>query len=88
MAEGTPPYSDLHPIRAIFKMQKIPPEGLKNPNKWSNSFVNFVKRCLIVNSEQRPDANELLNDNFFSTSKNSIFILFLIKFFNFYIKSK
>lgn len=64
MAEGEPPYSNLHPVRAMFVIQKNPAKGLTEPHKWSNEFTDFVKKCLTIDPKQRPTAKELLIHSF------------------------
>jgi serine/threonine kinase 4 len=31
LAEGEPPFSHIHPVRAMFVIKKNPPSGLTNP---------------------------------------------------------
>lgn len=31
LAEGEPPYSHIHPFRAMFAIKKTPPSSLSNP---------------------------------------------------------
>ncbi|XP_072564507.1 mitogen-activated protein kinase kinase kinase kinase 5 [Paramormyrops kingsleyae] len=66
MAELQPPMFDLHPMRALFLMSKssFQPPKLKDKNKWSASFHNFVKYCLIKNPKKRPTAEKLLTHVF------------------------
>lgn len=64
LAEGQPPYAYMHPFRAMYAIQKHPPQGLAKPEKWSEEFNNFIKRCLKVNPQDRPSAEELLTDPF------------------------
>ena len=64
LAEGEPPYSHIHPIRAMFAIQKHPPQGLTCPAKWSVEFNEFVGKCLTVDPKKRPTAKDLLQDNF------------------------
>ena len=66
MAEGEPPYSHIHPVRAMFVIKNNPPNQLSEPLKWSREFNNFVKRCLIIDPKDRPSAKDLLNDPFFT----------------------
>ena len=60
MAEGEPPYSHIHPIRAMFVIQNNPPQKLTESEKWSLEFNNFVSTCLIINPKKRLSAKELL----------------------------
>ena len=64
MAEGEPPYSHIHPIRAMFAIKNSPPQGLSDSNKWSVEFNSFVRRCLTFDPKKRPNTKELLNDPF------------------------
>ncbi|KAH7971745.1 hypothetical protein HPB52_002402 [Rhipicephalus sanguineus] len=54
MAEGKPPYGDIHPMRA---------------NRWSPEFIDFVSRCLVKNPEERATASDLLQHIFISNAK-------------------
>ena len=60
MAEGEPPYSHIHPVRALFVIKNHPPEGLTESEKWSFEFNDFVHKCLIVDPNKRPTAKELI----------------------------
>jgi len=64
MAEGEPPYMDFPPLRALFLIttKGIPP--LKDQNKWSRDFHNFLQKCLDTRVETRPEAAELLRHPF------------------------
>lgn len=64
IAEGEPPYSHIHPIRAMFAIKNSPPQGLSNPNLWSAEFNSFVRKCLTIDPKKRPNTKELLNDPF------------------------
>ncbi|XP_029685353.1 mitogen-activated protein kinase kinase kinase kinase 5 isoform X4 [Takifugu rubripes] len=66
LAELQPPMFDLHPMRALFLMSKssFQPPKLKDKNKWSTSFHNFVKVSLTKNPKKRPTAEKLLSHVF------------------------
>lgn len=64
MAEGKPPYGDIHPMRAIFMIPTKPPPSFRNPDRWSPEFIDFVSRCLVKNPEHRASANQLLQHEF------------------------
>ncbi|KAJ3248838.1 Serine/threonine-protein kinase 3, partial [Borealophlyctis nickersoniae] len=64
MAEGRPPYHNIHPMRAIFMIPTRPPPKLENESKFSKPFRDFIARCLIKSPGDRPSAEELLNDPF------------------------
>ena len=40
LAETTPPYHDMNPMRVLFKIPKAPPPTLNEPDKW---FVIAMK---------------------------------------------
>lgn len=71
MAEGKPPYGDIHPMRAIFMIPTRPPPSFRDPDKWSPEFIDFVSKCLIKNPEQRATAKELLAHEFITKSRTS-----------------
>ncbi|VVC41289.1 Hypothetical protein CINCED_3A000113 [Cinara cedri] len=67
LAELQPPMFDLHPMRALFLMSKsgFKPPTLKDRDKWSPTFHNFVKISLTKNPKKRPTADKLLMHSFF-----------------------
>lgn len=71
MAEGKPPYSNIHPMRAIFMIPSRPPPRLTEPDKWSKEFNDFVALALTKNPEQRPNATELLKHPFIQKAKTT-----------------
>jgi len=70
MAEGKPPYSNIHPMRAIFMIPSRPPPKLTEPDNWTKDFNDFIAKCLTKNPEQRPVASELLKHPFVTKAKN------------------
>ena len=62
-ANGTPPYSDLHPMRVLFFIPKNPPPRLEGGN-FSDAFKEFVAACLQKDPDRRPRANQLVNHRF------------------------
>ncbi|XP_072425865.1 serine/threonine-protein kinase 3 isoform X2 [Chiloscyllium punctatum] len=70
MAEGKPPYADIHPMRAIFMIPTNPPPTFRKPELWSDEFTDFVKKCLVKNPEQRTTATQLLQHNFIKNAKS------------------
>jgi serine/threonine kinase 3 len=53
MAEGKPPYGDIHPMRAIFMIPTKPPPSFREPDQWSPEFIDFVSRYSIMQNEMR-----------------------------------
>ena len=70
MAEGRPPYAEVHPMRAIFMIPTKPPPTLKQPDKFSNEFSDFISRCLVKSPEERPSATSLLQQKFVKGNKS------------------
>jgi len=64
MAEGEPPYLEFPPLRALFLIATHGSPNLKEPDKWSDTFKNFMKQCLEIDSLVRPGAEELLKHPF------------------------
>ena len=64
LAEGEPPYSEVRTFLVMKKILNNPPKGLTNPSLWSEEFNDFVKKCLIVDPDDRPTATQLLNHKF------------------------
>ncbi|XP_072432083.1 myosin-IIIa isoform X2 [Chiloscyllium punctatum] len=64
LADGNPPLTDLHPMRALFKIPRNPPPKLHQPELWSESFNDFIAICLIKDFEHRPTISDLLEHPF------------------------
>ena len=71
MAEVNPPRHDVHPMRVIFMITAEPAPALREAERWSDSFKNFVSRCLQKDARKRPDAAELLPHGFLQSSAGS-----------------
>ncbi|GAB0096185.1 Serine/threonine-protein kinase hippo [Sergentomyia squamirostris] len=69
MAEGKPPYGDIHPMRAIFMIPQRPPPSFREPDRWSTEFIEFVSMCLVKNPEERATATDLLQHEFIKNAK-------------------
>lgn len=73
MAEGKPPYGDIHPMRAIFMIPTKPPPSFREIDRWAPEFIDFVSLCLVKNPEERATATDLLLHEFVKNAKpNSI----------------
>ncbi|KAF1321895.1 Ste/ste20/mst protein kinase, partial [Globisporangium splendens] len=64
MAEGEPPLSQMHPMRAIFMIPNRAPPTLKQPEQLSPQFNDFIATCLQKDPQRRPSATELLRHPF------------------------
>ncbi|XP_017779525.1 PREDICTED: serine/threonine-protein kinase 3 isoform X2 [Nicrophorus vespilloides] len=69
MAEGKPPYGEIHPMRAIFMIPTKPPPSFREPDIWSPEFIDFVSICLVKNPEERATASTLLQHVFIGNAK-------------------
>uniref|UniRef100_A0AAR2IZM8 non-specific serine/threonine protein kinase n=1 Tax=Pygocentrus nattereri TaxID=42514 RepID=A0AAR2IZM8_PYGNA len=78
MAEGKPPYADIHPMRAIFMIPTNPPPTFRNPEQWSEPFREFVSQCLVKSPESRATATQLLQHPFIKNSKSNSVLRALI----------
>ncbi|CAN6612943.1 sporulation-specific protein 1 [Trichomonascus vanleenenianus] len=67
LAQGDPPYIDLHPVKAVMEIAKNAAPQLPHYSKldpaveYTNAFRVFVQACLIKNPELRPSTADLLN---------------------------
>lgn len=67
LAELQPPMFELHPMRVLFLMSKsgFKPPTLKDRERWTPTFHNFLKAALTKNPKKRPTADKLLQHSFF-----------------------
>lgn len=63
MAQGEPPRTQTHPMKALFLIPKEPAPRLEG-SQYSNAFKDFVAQCLTKDPELRPSARELLRHRF------------------------
>ncbi|XP_051857380.1 myosin-IIIa [Antechinus flavipes] len=64
LADGDPPFADLHPMRALFKIPRSPPPTLRQPELWTTEFNDFINKCLTKDYEKRPTVSDLLQHEF------------------------
>ena len=64
LAEGVVPNSHLKPLIAMWQLKDKPIQTFKDPNRWSSDFNFFIKDCLNINPQLRPEAKALLNHPF------------------------
>ncbi|XP_045475527.1 mitogen-activated protein kinase kinase kinase kinase 3-like isoform X2 [Harmonia axyridis] len=81
LAELQPPMFDLHPMRALFLMSKsdFKPPTLKDKEKWSPTFHNFVKVALTKNPKKMPTAEKLLQHAIFQSDMSRRLALELLQ---------
>ena len=68
LVEGFPPYSEFKPAIAMKKIIQNPIKSLKNDNKYSKELNDFVKLCLNVDFNERPNVSQLLEHKFIKKS--------------------
>ncbi|KAJ3359869.1 Serine/threonine-protein kinase 25 [Kappamyces sp. JEL0680] len=69
LAKGQAPYSDMHPMRALFLIPKNDPPVLEG--NFSKLFKGFVATCLEKDPNKRPGAKDLLKHPFIKGSKQN-----------------
>ncbi|WFD19518.1 non-specific serine/threonine protein kinase [Malassezia caprae] len=62
LAQGEPPYADLHPMKVLHLIPRNPPPQL--PKTYSSAFRDFVAQCLTRDPLKRPSAAQLLKHAF------------------------
>lgn len=60
LAEGDPPLSEIHPMRALFQIPRNPPPCLSKPDVYSPQLCDFISECLVKDLEQRPFSKEII----------------------------
>jgi p21-activated kinase 1 len=64
MVEGEPPYLNENPIRALWLIATTGTPQVQQPEQLSPLFQAFLARCLEVEPDKRPTAEQLLSDPF------------------------
>lgn len=72
MAEGKPPYYNIHPMRAIFIIPTRPSPTLEHSDAFSSDFKDFISRCLVKDPEKRATPKELLTHPFIGKANPKI----------------
>ncbi|ORY33115.1 kinase-like domain-containing protein [Naematelia encephala] len=65
MLEGEPPYLNENPLRALYLIATNGTPKVKDWDKLSALFRDWLQCCLTVDAEKRPTAEQLLRHDFF-----------------------
>jgi len=77
MANGEPPYAELHPMRVLFLIPKNAPPVLEG--NFTKPFKEFVSLCLKKVPEERQPAKELLKNRICKNIKKTNVLVELIE---------
>lgn len=72
MAEGHPPHSNLHPMRAIFVIPTKPAPSLQDLDAWSPEMLDFIRCCCKKDPSQRYDSALLASHTFIKRDVNEL----------------
>jgi len=75
MIQGNPPYYDYLPMKALFLIPSNEAPVLRESEKYSQEFNDFIRNCLIKDPKLRPSAADLLNHEFITKVKESHLVL-------------
>ncbi|KAI1321909.1 kinase-like domain-containing protein [Xylariaceae sp. FL0255] len=79
LANGEPPYADIHPMKVLFLIPKNPPPRLEG--NFTKAFKDFIELCLQRHPKDRPSAKELLKHPFIRKAKKTSYLTELIERF-------
>ncbi|XP_017875428.1 neither inactivation nor afterpotential protein C isoform X2 [Ceratina calcarata] len=75
LADGNPPFQDMHPTRALFQIVRNPPPNLYRPSNWSQNFNDFIAECLEKNPENRPYMAEIAEHPFLADIPENDYVM-------------
>ncbi|KAI1640301.1 kinase-like domain-containing protein [Biscogniauxia mediterranea] len=77
LANGEPPYADIHPMKVLFLIPKNQPPRLEG--NFTKAFKEFVELCLQRDPKDRPTAKDLLKHTFIRKAKKTSYLTELIE---------
>ncbi|TQW00963.1 hypothetical protein V2A60_001993 [Cordyceps javanica] len=77
LANGEPPYADIHPMKVLFLIPKNPAPRLEG--NFTKAFKEFVELCLQRDPKDRPSAKDLLRHPFIRRAKKTTYLTELIE---------
>lgn len=80
LANGEPPYAEIHPMKVLFLIPKNPPPRLEG--NFTKAFKDFIELCLQRDPKDRPSAKELLKHPFIRKAKKTFYLTELIERYN------
>ena len=82
LAETSPPYSDMHPMRVLFKIPKADPPTLTEQSKWHPDFHSFLAECLQKAPGDRLTAKQAAGHRFIKGKSDKAPVRDLYRLFN------
>ncbi|VZI07940.1 unnamed protein product, partial [Fusarium fujikuroi] len=77
LANGEPPYADIHPMKVLFLIPKNPPPRLEG--NFTKAFKDFIELCLQRDPKDRPTAKDMLRHPFIRRAKRTTYLTELIE---------
>jgi len=77
LANGEPPYADIHPMKVLFLIPKNPPPRLEG--NFTKAFKDFIELCLQRDPKDRPGAKDLLKHPFIRRARKTNYLTELIE---------
>lgn len=77
LANGEPPYADIHPMKVLFLIPKNPPPRLEG--NFTKAFKDFIELCLQRDPKERPTSKDLLRHPFIRKAKKTTYLTELIE---------
>lgn len=77
LANGEPPYADIHPMKVLFLIPKNAPPRLDG--NFTKAFKDFIELCLQRDPKDRPTSKDLLRHPFIRRAKRTTYLTELIE---------